>query len=378
MLNFSITSLLLFRIITPTLGVRDGKHTHRRHMEDNVITPRLHRYMEEHGINKDSKDAERQSYKPERDISKGDDDADNVRAELRDMRGKDFLDVSLEHHFKEQQLYPWHVAVFEVLDLIGGSSAVGNLLLRLLGFLSLHPQYQDLIHKEALMAIEKQAKRESEDGYIADKVDEDVGFDVDADGVPIINLMHRRDMPLMDAAIQETLRHASSPIIPHVANKDTSLAGYDIDKETMVLFNTFHLNFSEENWTNPRDFDPRRFLIRADAIETHDHRINENNNGIQYLSPEDDGTVKWLVRKPKNFLPFSVGRRACLGYKLTKSCTFSAAANILLRYRLSPGSPDNQERMRNQLIPKGGLGLPIDETCFNVMMTPRKEGHMQE
>lgn len=341
-------------------------------MEDNVITPRLHKYMAEHGLDKESKDAERDSFQPSRDqTTRADEEAvdSSVRSETRDMRGKDFLDVSLEHHFKEQQLYPWHVAVFEVLDLIGGSSAVGNLLLRLFGFLALHQDQQDMIYREAVRAIARADKRR-EEGVVEERVEEDVDCDEDEDGIPIISLMHRQDMPFLESAIQETLRLASSPIIPHVASRDTKLADYDVEKGTMVLFNTFHLNFSEENWSKAYEFNARRFLMRADAGKDSDD-VNENNNGIEYLSPEDDETVKWQIRKPKNFLPFSVGRRACLGYKLTKACTFAAAANILLRYRLTPASDLDEERIRDQLIPRGGLGLPIDETCFKLTMSPR-------
>lgn len=121
-------------------------------------------------------------------------------------RGKDFLDMSLEHHFQDPVGYPWEVNVYEVLDLIGGHSAVGNLLMRLLGLLALDRDAQDTICAEARAALE--ATEHSE----------------------ISCLEHKALMPYTEAAILETLRLASSPIVPHVATKATTLQGYDIDE----------------------------------------------------------------------------------------------------------------------------------------------------
>lgn len=362
-----------------------------------MITPRLHRYMAEHGLDKESKDAERKKFKPSRDpinITRDDESATiefGIRSELKDLRGRDFLDVSLEHHFKEPTLYPWHVAVFEVLDLIGGSSAVGNLLMRLLGHLTLHPEFQELIFKESVRAISRQkwmknvASMEQNEAKKVEpnEEDEEEECDFDDTGIPIVNLSHRRDMPLMDACIRETLRLGSSPIVPHVATRDTKLFDYDVDEGTIILFNTYKLNMSHDNWKDPYVFNPRRFLIRADEPVQHSEGCSDNNNNDShlYLSDEDDGSIKWTVMKPKHFMPFSVGRRACLGYKLTKTCTFATVANLCLRYHMKPESPEAEKMMREQLRVRGGLDLPADlmgDKCFKIKMTPRSSDQIHK
>ena len=95
---------------------------------------------------------------------------------------------------------PWEIVLFEIGDLIGGQSAVGNLLMRLLGHVAVNEDIQDELFSEAK------------------KVHEQLQSD-------ILNLEHRSFLPLHEASVLETLRVASSPIVPHVATQDTTIQG---------------------------------------------------------------------------------------------------------------------------------------------------------
>ncbi len=93
--------------------------------------------------------------------------------------------------------------MFEIGDLIGGHSAVGNLLMRLIGHLAVNQSVQQDMHIEAHNAINRDPNNNER----------------------LITLEYRPLMPLTEASILETLRIASSPIVPHVTNQDTTLQG---------------------------------------------------------------------------------------------------------------------------------------------------------
>lgn len=215
----------------------------------------------------------------------------------------------------------WDEALYEIADLVGGNSAVANLLARLLGHLAANPGVQEQLHEEALSVLNEAAPK----GKVA------------------ITLKEQPHMPLTNASIMETLRLASSPIVPHLSRYDTSIQGYFIPKNTMVLFNVYHLNLSSDLWQNPSHFDPSRFVTK------------EGN-----------------VMKPDFFFPFSHGRRSCLGYKMVNTVIFSVVSNLLVHYRLEAGTPANAAKMTHLLEPRGSIALPFDDTCYNFSLVPRK------
>jgi cytochrome P450 family 307 subfamily A len=68
----------------------------------------------------------------------------------------------------------------------------------------------------------------------------------------------------------------------------------------MIMLNNFDLNTSPSLWTNPDEFSPERFLTES-------------------------GTF----RKPAHFLPFSTGKRACMGYKMVERISEGILVSIL-------------------------------------------------
>ncbi len=127
------------------------------------------------------------------------------RLKLKDelTESKDFLSLILEHFIENPLEMNWTICMFEIGDLIGGHTAVGNLLMRLIGHLAVNQSVQQDMHIEAQNVINRDPNNNER----------------------LITLEHRPLMPLTEASILETLRIASSPIVPHVANQDTTLQG---------------------------------------------------------------------------------------------------------------------------------------------------------
>ncbi|ODN04386.1 Cytochrome P450 [Orchesella cincta] len=109
------------------------------------------------------------------------------------------------------------------------------------------------------------------------------------------------------AVIYETLRKTSSPIVPHVASADAYLDGYLIEKGTMVIINNYELNTSPGCWNEPHLFIPERFLTESGKF-----------------------------CKPSHFIPFSNGRRACMGYQLVEKVTADLILGIIKNFDITP------------------------------------------
>ncbi|GAB1288650.1 Cytochrome P450 CYP2J9 [Apodemus speciosus] len=105
------------------------------------------------------------------------------------------------------------------------------------------------------------------------------------------NLADRDSMPYTNAVIHEVQRIGNIiPFnVPREAAVDTKLAGFNLPKGTMVLTNLTALHRDPSEWATPDTFNPEHFL--------------------------ENGQFK----KRESFLPFSMGKRACLGEQLARS-----------------------------------------------------------
>ena len=126
---------------------------------------------------------------------------------------------------------------------------------------------------------------------IRDEVDEILPHQ---DDVPSLEM--RNDCPFLIAFILEVLRFRPllPTVLPHKTMEDTSLGGFSIPSGTTILPSTFACMRDETNWPKSNDFNPDRFLDGNKVI----HRPNQC------------------------FLPFSTGRRACIGEKLALANMF--------------------------------------------------------
>ncbi|KAJ8029290.1 Cytochrome P450 2U1 [Holothuria leucospilota] len=118
----------------------------------------------------------------------------------------------------------------------------------------------------------------------------------------------RSKLPLVEAIISESLRLGtiSALSLPHVAATDSELHGYKIPKGTIIIPN-FHVLFTDEKkWDVPEKFAPERFL-------------------------DKDGNYV----KRDDFIPFSTGRRLCIGEQLARMELFIFFTHILQKMSFS-------------------------------------------
>ncbi|KYQ96730.1 hypothetical protein DLAC_04027 [Tieghemostelium lacteum] len=120
-----------------------------------------------------------------------------------------------------------------------------------------------------------------------------------------ITMKDRNFTPFFNSTLKETMRYKMiGPLgVPRVATKDTVTKGIFIPKGAAIYQNLHALSNLEQYWNEPNRFIPERFL----------------NNSHSDL-----------------FMPFSIGKRGCLGSSLAKDELFLAAANILANFKISP------------------------------------------
>ncbi|KAK2142505.1 hypothetical protein NP493_4838g00000 [Ridgeia piscesae] len=122
-------------------------------------------------------------------------------------------------------------------------------------------------------------------------------------------------MTFTEACLCETLRLGTLlPLgVPVKTTCDTSVAGFDIPKDTMVIVNMWAIHRDPDFWSDPHSFNPDRFL-------------------------DDAGN---LVHKPSSYMPFSMGRRVCLGKSVAQSSLMLAIPQLMRQFRFS--SPSGKE-----------------------------------
>nr|CAD7198873.1 unnamed protein product [Timema douglasi] len=156
-----------------------------------------------------------------------------------------------------------------------------------------------------------------------DEIDAVVG----RDRLPSLN--DRPHMPYMEAMVLESVRMFMGRTfsIPHRAVKDTTLQGYSIPKDTMVICNFNGTLMNKTFWGDPENFRPERFL-------------------------DEEGKV--VI--PDYYTPFGFGKHRCMGETLAKSNVFLFMAALLQNFTFS--------------IPVGAMP-PSTEAVDGVTPSPR-------
>lgn len=216
---------------------------------------------------------------------------------------RDFTDALLVHLVQDPHLN-WQHIIFELEDFLGGHSAIGNLIMVTLAAIVKNPE-------------------------VAKKIQEEI--DGVTGGRRCVNLFDKRDMPYTEATILETLRTASSPIVPHVATTTTEIDGYEVSKGTIIFINNYQLNRDPALWDEPAQFKPERFLSNGKII------------------------------KPAHFIPFSTGKRTCIGQRLVQCFSFIMLASLLQYYNISTNETPK--------VHPGCVAVPPDS--FKVVLTLR-------
>ncbi|XP_019734812.1 cytochrome P450 2K1-like isoform X2 [Hippocampus comes] len=169
-----------------------------------------------------------------------------------------------------------------VINLFGaGTDTTGNTLSWGLLFMAKYPQIQDQVQEELSRVV----------------------------GVRQVQTEDRKNLPFVNAVIHETQR--LSNILPmailHQTSKDITFQGYFIQKGTAVLPLLTSVLYDETEWETPNTFNPSHFL-------------DEEGNFV----------------KRDAFLPFSAGRRVCLGEGLARMELFLFFTSLLQRFRFTP------------------------------------------
>jgi len=124
-------------------------------------------------------------------------------------------------------------------------------------------------------------------------------------------------MPYTEAVLYEILRCSSILALGlfHMATEDVEFHGYTIPKGAYVAGNLHLSHHSTEYWDKPEIFNPERFLVTGEY-----------------------GVVK--VQRSENLMPFSVGKRVCLGESLARDEFFLFLTSIFQRFdvQLDPNS----------------------------------------
>lgn len=169
------------------------------------------------------------------------------------------------------------------------------------------------------------------------KAREEIDRVVGRERLPTLN--DRPNMPYVEAIVYESVRvfMGRTFSIPHRALKDTTLQGYDIPKDTMVIANFNGVLMNKEFWGDPEVFRPERFI---------------------------DSEGKIVV--PDYYLPFGFGKHRCLGQTLARCNIFLFTAALLQNFEFSippgEGPPDT----------KGIDGVTPSPGPYRALVTYRK------
>ncbi|XP_041913045.1 cytochrome P450 2J2-like [Alosa sapidissima] len=122
------------------------------------------------------------------------------------------------------------------------------------------------------------------------------------------SLSDRENLPYTDAVLHETQRIGNVlPLnLPRSTTKDTQVDNYIIPKGTAVVGSLNSVLFDETEWETPHTFNPGHFL-----------------------------DAKGKFRRREAFLPFSIGKRVCLGEQLARMNLFLFFASLLHQFSFS-------------------------------------------
>ncbi|XP_026964157.1 cytochrome P450 2J2 isoform X2 [Lagenorhynchus albirostris] len=146
----------------------------------------------------------------------------------------------------------------------------------------------------------------------------------------------RESMPYTNAVIHEVQRMGNIiPMnVPREVTVDTTLGGYHLPKGTMVLTNLTALHRDPAEWATPDVFNPEHFL--------------------------ENGQFK----KREAFLPFSVGKRMCLGEQLARTELFIFFTSLVQKFTFRP--PNNEKLSLNFR-----MSLTISPVSHRLCAVPR-------
>ena len=208
---------------------------------------------------------------------------------------KDFMDLMLQEVANAQDPTSsfhgeiGHSAIFNnMIDLfLAGMETTSSALLWTILYLLHHPEVQKRVHEE---------------------LDNIVGPD------KLPSLDDKDKLHFTNAVLHESFRVTSFvPMsVPHYALEDVKVRGYVIPQGSVVLPSLFHVMYNPLRFKNPGTFNPDRFMSPEGTFVPDEHVI-----------------------------PFSIGKRYCLGQSLAEKEFFLFFTGLLQKFRFE--SPDNED-----------------------------------
>ncbi|XP_066291900.1 cytochrome P450 2J4-like [Branchiostoma lanceolatum] len=128
------------------------------------------------------------------------------------------------------------------------------------------------------------------------------------------SMAHRDQLPYTQAVLTEVSRFATIvPLnVPHTTSEDTTLNGYHIPKQTIVIPSIWSVHHDEKLFPQHDKFDPARFLDEKGQYKKNDH-----------------------------VMPFSAGPRICLGEQLARMELFLFFTSLMqhFTFKIPEGAP---------------------------------------
>ena len=93
--------------------------------------------------------------------------------------------------------FDWQSALYQLEDMIGGAAGIANFVMQVLGYICSNKSVMRKVQSELDSVI----------------------------GTRDVNFLDKEKLIYTEAVFWETLRHISSPIVPHVATEDTTIKG---------------------------------------------------------------------------------------------------------------------------------------------------------
>ncbi|PSS00244.1 Cytochrome P450 98A2 like [Actinidia chinensis var. chinensis] len=120
------------------------------------------------------------------------------------------------------------------------------------------------------------------------------------------------NLPYLQCVAKEALRlHPPTPLmLPHRANANVKIGGYDVPKDSSVNVNVWAIGRDPSVWKSPLDFRPERFIEEDVDMKGHDFRL----------------------------LPFGAGRRVCPGAQLAINLVTSMLGHLLHHFTWAPSN----------------------------------------
>ncbi|XP_036120537.1 cytochrome P450 2C3-like isoform X2 [Molossus molossus] len=166
------------------------------------------------------------------------------------------------------------------------------------------------------------------------KVQEEIDRVVGRDRSPCMR--DRSRMPYTDATIHEIQRYIDlvPNNLPHMVNQDIKFRDYFIPKGTTIFVSLTSVLRDEKEFPNPDKFDPSHFL-------------DANGN----------------FKRSDYFMPFSAGKRVCVGEGLARMELFLLLTHILQHFTLKP-LVDPKDIDTSPLVSGFGTVPPSYKLCF--------------